>query len=161
MKRPKLTRILFALALLGLAIQLIPYGWNHDNPAVAAEPAWNAPRTRELFFRACGDCHSNETKWPLYSRIAPVSWLVFRDVQEGRGHLNVSEWNRPQKDAHEAAEELQKDAMPLPIYLPFHPEARLSAAEKAELVAGLAATLGGESNGERAGEADGEEHDDD
>ncbi len=161
MKRPKLTRILFALALLGLAIQLVPYGWNHDNPAVAAEPAWNAPRTRELFFRACGDCHSNETKWPLYSRIAPVSWLVFRDVQEGREHLNVSEWNRPQKDAHEAAEELEKGAMPLPVYLPLHPEARLAPAEKAALVAGLAATLGGEGEGGKGGEAGGEGGEDD
>lgn len=161
MKRPKLTRILFALALLGLAIQLVPYGWNHDNPAVAAEPAWNAPRTRELFFRACGDCHSNETKWPLYSRIAPVSWLVFRDVQEGREHLNVSEWNRPQKDAHEAAEELEKSAMPLPVYLPLHPEARLAPAEKAALVAGLAATLGGEGEGGKGSEAGGEGGEDD
>jgi len=161
MKRPKLSRVLLLLAALGLAIQLVPYGWNQANPAVAAEPTWDKPRTRELFFRACADCHSNETKWPLYSRIAPVSWLVYNDVQEGREHLNVSEWNRPQKDAHEAAEELQKGAMPLPIYLPLHPEARLSAAEKAELVAGLAATLGDERNGERAGKVDGEEHDDD
>ena len=101
MKRPKLSRVLLVLAALGLAIQLVPYGWNHANPAVAAEPKWDKPRTRELFFRACADCHSNETKWPLYSRIAPVSWLVYNDIQEGREHLNVSEWNRPQKDAHE------------------------------------------------------------
>lgn len=161
MKRPKLARLLLVLAVVGFAIQLVPYGWSHENPAITAEPQWSAPRTRELFFRACGDCHSNETKWPLYSRIAPISWLVYRDVQEGREHLNVSEWNRAQKDAHEAAEELQKGAMPLPIYVPLHPEARLSAAEKAELVAGLAATLGNESHGERSGKLDDEEHDDD
>ena len=156
MKRPKLSRVLLVLAALGLAIQLVPYGWNHANPAVAAEPRWDKPRTRELFFRACADCHSNETKWPLYSRLAPVSWLVYNDIQEGREHLNVSEWNRPQKDAHEAAEELQKGAMPLPIYLPLHPEARLSPAEKAELVAGLAATLGGEGEGAKGGPTGGE-----
>lgn len=161
MKRPRLSRVLLLVAGLLLAIQLVPYGWNHTNPAVVAEPKWDTPRTRELFFRACADCHSNETRWPLYSRVAPVSWLVANDVQEGRGKLNVSEWNRPQKDAHEAAEELQKGEMPLPIYLPLHPRARLSAAEKAELVAGLTATLGSESAGARGGEAGGEDRDDD
>ena len=143
----KRTRLSLALAIAGalfLAIQLVPYGWDHTNPAVVAEPRWDAPRTRELFFRACADCHSNESKWPWYSRVAPVSWLVYNDVQEGREHLDISEWNRPQKDADEAAEKLQEGEMPLPIYLPFHPEARLTAAEKAELVAGLAATLGTE-----------------
>ena len=107
MKRPTLVRSLLVVAVLLLAIQFAPYGWDHTNPAVVAEPKWDTPRTRELFFRACADCHSNETKWPLYSRIAPVSWLVYNDVHEGRSKLNVSEWNRPQKDAHEAAEELQ------------------------------------------------------
>lgn len=161
MKRPRLSRVLLLLAGLLLAIQLVPYGWNHSNPAVVAEPKWDTPRTRELFFRACADCHSNATKWPLYSRVAPVSWLVYNDVQEGRSKLNVSEWNRPQKDAHEASEELQKGAMPLPIYLPLHPEARLSAGEKAELVAGLAATLGGERAGAPGGQAEVEDRDDD
>ncbi|MEO8196477.1 MAG: heme-binding domain-containing protein [Thermoanaerobaculia bacterium] len=153
MKRPTLSRVLLLLAGLLLAIQLVPYGWNHTNRAVVAEPKWDTPRTRELFFRACSDCHSNETKWPLYSRVAPVSWLVYNDVQEGREHLNVSQWNRPQKDAHEAAEQLQKGEMPLPIYLPLHPEARLSAAEKAELVAGLTATLGDKGGREGGGKA--------
>ena len=164
MKRPTLVRSLLVVAVLLLAIQFAPYGWDHTNPAVVAEPKWDTPRTRELFFRACADCHSNETKWPLYSRIAPVSWLVYNDVHEGRSKLNVSEWNRPQKDAHEAAEELQKGAMPLPIYLPLHPQARLSAGEKAELVAGLAATLGSESDGKGPGEMgreSGEQEEDD
>lgn len=164
MKRPRLSRVLLLLAGLLLAIQLVPYGWNHTNPAVVAEPKWDTPRTRELFFRACADCHSNATKWPLYSRVAPVSWLVASDVEEGRSKLNVSEWNRPQKDAHEAAEELQKGAMPLPIYLPLHPDARLSTGEKAELVAGLAATLGSEGGkgpGEQGRESGEKDEDDD
>jgi mono/diheme cytochrome c family protein len=160
MQRPNLSRILLLLAGFLLAIQLVPYGWNHSNPAVVAEPKWDTPRTRELFARACADCHSNETKWPLYSRLAPVSWLVYRDVQEGRETLNVSEWNRPQKDAHEAAEQVQKGEMPPAVYLPLHPEARLSAGEQAELVAGLSATLGGVAGAEAsAGDAD-EDRDD-
>ena len=80
-----------ALALLGfgLAIQLVPYGRDHTNPPVLAEPAWDAPRTRELFFQACKDCHSNETVWPGYASLAPMSWLVQHDVEEGREHFNV------------------------------------------------------------------------
>lgn len=160
MKRPTLARVLTLAAGFFLAIQLIPYGWNHTNPAVVAEPKWDTPRTRELFFRACADCHSNESKWPWYSRVAPVSWLVYHDVQEARENLNASQWNRPQKDADEASEMVQKGEMPLPIYLPLHPEARLSAAEKAELVRGLAATFGTEGGSEGGGEKGDDEDDD-
>jgi mono/diheme cytochrome c family protein len=134
--------------LLGLvaglfgAMQLLPVGAPRDNPPVVAEPAWNSPRTRELFLRTCGDCHSNATVWPWYSRLAPVSWLVASDVANGRRHLNVSEWQLPQRHADEAAEELREGSMPLPIYLVAHPEAKLGAAEKAELLAGLEATFG-------------------
>ncbi len=143
-----------ALALLVafIALQLVPVEGLGSNPPVAQEVAWNSPRTRELYMRACGDCHSNETKWPWYSRVAPVSWRIAEHVRKGRRHLNTSEWNRPQKHAHDAAEELQEGAMPLADYLRFHPEARLSASEKAELVGGLIATLGAR------GEGEGEEH---
>lgn len=144
MKRSDLYRVLAVFGGFFAAVQLVPYGWRQSNPPVVGEPGWDSPRTRELFYRACADCHSNGTNWPWYSRVAPVSWLVIRDVEEGRSHLNVSEWNRPQKDAHEAAEEVREGKMPLPIYLPAHPEARLSAAEKAELVRGLEATFGEE-----------------
>lgn len=135
---------LLAAILVGLfvVIQLLPVGAPRDNPPVVAEPAWDSPRTRELFFRACADCHSNETRWPWYSRVAPVSWLVAHDVQEARRHLNVSEWHLPQLDADEAAEEVREGEMPLPLYLPLHPEARLDEAAKAELIAGLVATFG-------------------
>ena len=150
MKRPDLVRVLAVFGGFFFAIQLVPYGWRRTNPPVVAEPRWDSPRTRVLFSRACSDCHGNQTRWPWYSRLAPVSWLVIKDVEEGRSHLNASEWNRPQKDAHEAAGELRKGAMPLPLYLAAHPEARLSAAEKADLLAGLEATFGGE--GERDGE---------
>ena len=135
---------LIAGVALGLAavLQLLPVGAPRDNPPVRAEPQWSSPRTRELFLRSCGDCHSNETRWPWYSRVAPVSWLVAHDVKGGRGHLNVSEWDRPQKDADEAAEEVRDGEMPLPLYLAAHPGARLSATERAELIAGLEATFG-------------------
>lgn len=144
------------LGLFGV-IQLLPVGAERTNPPVVAEPAWDSPRTRELFVRACADCHSNETRWPWYSKVAPASWLVAYDVAEGREHLNVSEWNRPQKDAHEAAEEVRDGEMPYRGYTLTHPEARFDEATKRELIAGLAATFGTEGNGG----AEGDEPDDD
>src|SRR6478736_5462202 len=87
------------LLLAVVAIQLVPYGPSRVNPAVAGEPAWDSPATRALAKQACFDCHSNETEWPAYSSVAPVSWLVQHDVDEGRAVLNFSEWTRPQKEA--------------------------------------------------------------
>lgn len=136
------------LLALFLAIQLLPLGAERTNPPVVAEPAWDSPRTRELFVVACADCHSNQTRWPWYSKVAPVSWLVAYDVAEGREHLNVSEWNRPQRHADEAAEEVREGEMPYRGYTLTHPEARLDEATRAELVAGLIATFGDEKSGE-------------
>ena len=95
----------FALLGIGLVIQLIPYGRDHENPDVIREPAWDKPQTRELFERACKDCHSNQTEWPWYSSVAPISWLVQSDVEEGRSHFNVSEWGRNENHGDEAAGE--------------------------------------------------------
>ena len=81
--------------------------------------------------RACYDCHSNQTVWPLYSHIAPVSWLVVRDVNQGRAHLNFSEWTRPglegeKPDMGEVCEQVQSGKMPLRSYTLLHPQAKLS-----------------------------------
>jgi hypothetical protein len=118
----------FALAVL---IQLVPYGREHTNPPVTAEPPWPSPEVRALAVRACFDCHSNETRWPWYSHVAPVSWLVQSDTIEGRSEVNFSEWDRPQKEAGESAEVVLNGEMPPIIYLPTHPQARLSTTEKA------------------------------
>ncbi len=139
----KLNKIILILVALLVLIQLIPYGKDHQNPQVIKEPKWDSPKTRELFFRACGDCHSNETKWPWYSNIAPISWLVARDVYEGREHFNVSEWGRKAKnEGDEAYEELKEGEMPMKIYLLAHPEAKLNEQEKEALLSGLKATFG-------------------
>ncbi len=155
------------LVVLGLLvlIQLVPYGRSHPMPAVVQEPAWDSLATRGLFFRACGDCHSNETEWPWYSFVAPVSWLVESDVEEGREHFNVSEWNRERNHGYEAAKEVREGEMPLWFYLPTHPEARLSEAEKQALLAGLVATFGDEEAEDDGGgdvdESEGEDNDED
>ncbi len=131
--------IIIAVVVVGgfLLIQLIPYGHNHTNPPVVQEPQWDSPQTRDLAVRACFDCHSNQSVWPVYSNIAPISWLVQHDVEEGRQRLNFSEWNRPQREARNAGREVQRGDMPDPKYLPLHPAARLTDAEKQALVQGL------------------------
>lgn len=134
----------FAVVILFIVIQFLPVGGDRDNPAVLAEPVWDSPETRATFFRSCADCHSNETEWPWYSYVAPVSWLVTSDVEEGRSEFNVSEWGRAEQHGDEAAEEVEEEKMPLPIYLPLHPEARLSESERAKFVEGLVATFGRE-----------------
>ncbi|MGA9533224.1 MAG: heme-binding domain-containing protein [Anaerolineales bacterium] len=121
------------LVALLLVIQLIPYGRQHTNPPITAEPPWSSSETRALAERACSDCHSNETAWPWYSSVAPVSWLVVHDVQEGRQTLNFSEWDRNQQRLREIAEVLREGEMPPFYYVLQHPGARLSAAERAQL----------------------------
>jgi hypothetical protein len=135
--------ILIGMALvLLLLIQVIPFGRDHTNPPVVSEPNWDSPATRDLAKRACFDCHSNETVWPWYSNVAPVSWLVYRDVVEGRSRLNFSEWNRgSQRGAGEIQEILAEGEMPPFQYLLMHPSAKLSAAEKQALITGLQNSL--------------------
>ena len=123
-------------------IQAVPYGRDHTNPPVIAEPAWDSPATREWAVRACYDCHSNETVWPWYSHVAPMSWLVQRDVDEGREDLNFSEWQREQDEADEAAETVRDGSMPPRQYLLSHSAARLTDTQLDSLARGLAATLG-------------------
>lgn len=132
------------LAVLFIAVQFIPLVGAKINPPVIAESTWDSPQTRALALNVCSDCHSNETAWPWYSNVAPVSWLVIDDTNKGREYLNFSEWNRPQEEAGEAAETVRDSSMSLPVYLIEHPEARLSEQEKALLVQGLQRTLGGE-----------------
>lgn len=127
---------------LALGIQLVPYGRNHTNPAVLAEPNWDSPQTKQLAQRACFDCHSNETVWTWYSNIAPVSWLIVHDVEEGRSRLNFSEWNHLQGEGiEEAGEVIMEGEMPPAQYLLLHPNATLSSTEKEQLVRGLEATM--------------------
>jgi hypothetical protein len=92
--------------------------------------------------QACFDCHSNETEWPAYARIAPASWLVQYDVTEGRAVLNFSEWQRPQEKSKDAAEELLEGEMPPAMYRLMHPHARLRDADRDRLARGLARSLG-------------------
>jgi hypothetical protein len=129
-----------ALAAGFVVAQAVPYGWSHVNPGVAAEPAWDSPETRALAVRACFDCHSNATDWPWYSNIAPISWLSYNHVAEGRSILNFSEWGRAQ-NTREVDETIREGSMPPLYYRVLHPSARLTDAEKTTLIDGLRATF--------------------
>ncbi len=139
----RIAKVLAFLVCLIAVMQLVPYGRSHTNPPVVGEPKWDSPRTRELAQRACFDCHSNETKWPWYSHVAPLSWVVQRDVDIGRTVINFSEWPvRDYEIAHEAGTSVIRGDMPLLKYRWLHPEARLTDDELVELARGLSATFG-------------------
>ena len=105
------------------------------NPPVTGEI--DAPAdVKAVLERSCYDCHSNRTVWPWYSRVAPMSWLVHRDVMEGRRHVNFSEWDKVPADKRArriaaCGREVKSGDMPLWFYLPLHPSAKLSDADKA------------------------------
>lgn len=128
-------------AVLGVVIQFVPYGRDHTNPPVVEEPVWDTEQTRDLAVAACFDCHSNETEWPWYSNVAPISWALQRDVDEGRDELNFSEWHLEQ-EGDEAAETVRDGSMPPWQYTLTHSEAQLSDTDVGALEAGLAATFG-------------------
>lgn len=133
--------ILLAVGLV-VAIQLVPVWLVQTNPPVLAEPNWDSDATRALAKSACFDCHSNETVWPWYSKVAPVSWLITKDTLDGRRELNFSEWGRGRSaELDEVEEVIREGKMPLPVYLPLHPEANLSEAEREQLIAGLLQSL--------------------
>lgn len=140
--RRVIVRAAVVVVVLLVVIQAVPYGRNHTNPPLRAEPKWDSARTRQLAVDACFACHSNQTRWPWYSSVAPVSWLTQHDVEDGRRILNFSEWDRPNASG-EAAEAVREGSMPPLQFKILHPEARLSDAEKQELIRGLEATLGG------------------
>lgn len=161
-------KIVGGLAIVGvialIGIQFVPV--QRTNPPVVSEPQWDSPETKALAERACFDCHSNQTKWPWYSYVAPASWLVADHVEEGRDKLNFSEWGMARggegeegeedetyegreggergegDEPDEIVEEVEEGKMPIPSYLLLHPEARLSPAETQALIAGLKATFG-------------------
>jgi hypothetical protein len=121
-------KILILMVLIVVLSQLIPI--NRTNPPVTAKLVASQD-VNEIFSRSCFDCHSNETVWPWYSWIAPISWLVAVDVYEGRDHLNISIWGeysteKQTKLKKEIRETIKDGEMPPFQYLLAHPDARLS-----------------------------------
>ena len=130
-----------ALLLVFIAIQAIPYGRTTSNPSVISEPEWDIPATRDLAVRACFDCHSNETHWPWYSRVAPVSWWTLSHVEEGRDDLNFSEWSWDYDEIDEIAESVMEGEMPPNYYTLIPGKRKLSERERENLIRGLISTF--------------------
>lgn len=100
-----MTRWLRRLVLLGIvafAVQLVPWGWRHSDPPVRADAPWPDAQVASIARASCHARHGNETDWPLYSDVAPASWLVRRDVDSGPDELNFPEWGE-EGDADDAA----------------------------------------------------------
>lgn len=122
---------LVAVAVLLIGIQLVPV--DRSNPPVTGEVA--APEeVMTVLEESCYDCHSHETRWPWYAYVAPVSWLVAHDVEEGREHLNFSAWASYDTEdvadhMEEIWEEVEEGKMPLDKYVWLHRDARLTDAD--------------------------------
>jgi hypothetical protein len=134
-----LKKTVLSLVLLFILFQFVPV--QRTNPSVEADLQANPP-IRALLKKACFDCHSNETVWPWYSRIAPVSWLIAMDVKKGRGHLNFSSWElMSAEDKSFAARlirhEVESGGMPLKPYTLIHRNAVLTNADKQMIYAWL------------------------
>jgi hypothetical protein len=129
------------LGLLAVAVllQLVPYGRDHTNPPVTQDAPWPDGRSRELATAACYDCHSNQTHWAPQSFVAPFSWLVARDVSQGREALNFSTWDSDDGEADDAADAVADAEMPPRRYVLAHPDAALSETERQVLIEALEA----------------------
>ena len=152
--RRALTPVLIAGVAAFAVIQLVPYGWSHSNPPVTGAPPWPNAEAERLARAACYDCHSNETEWPVYSYVAPMSWLVRYDVDRGRDATNFSTWGAEEDDAHDAAEAVEDGSMPPDRYVRLHSDARLSPAERQALIDALGAMDRGGGNSGPGGGGD-------
>jgi hypothetical protein len=131
-----------ALIAVLLIIQLIPANLpeitdNNTDDLLANNSL--SQNIEEILRSSCYDCHSNETVYPWYSYVAPVSFLVARDTRKGRKHLNFSEWeslSKPDKAEalDELSEEVEEGEMPMKIYPITHPDARLSDKQREALI---------------------------
>ena len=131
-----------ALVAIFTLMQCVPYGRTHANPPATREPQWDSAHTRDLVKRACFDCHSNETRWPWYANVAPMSWVVQSDVESARTIVNFSEWNVELYPlAPYSGSSVRTGNMPPDQYRVAHPEANLTRDELTELARGLDATL--------------------
>jgi hypothetical protein len=149
------TLLLNAALILGvaLAIQLIPVP--RTNPPERRAPQWASDEVRALTEQACFDCHSSRTEWPWYARLAPVSWVLWYDVTEGREALDFTDWDRHADDeqvdpadpfppptlSERIEAEIRSGEMPPGTYRLINADARLSDAQKEFLIEGLIQTV--------------------
>ena len=131
------TKKISVVLVIGLvAMQFIPV--ERSNPSDRSRPA-APPEIETILRRACYDCHSNETRWRWYAGIAPISFLLVRDVKEGRREVNFSIWDRYDQGRRarklkEIIKEVEEGGMPPWYYIPVHPDAKLSQSDREAIV---------------------------
>jgi cytochrome c551/c552 len=131
------TKKIFIVLVIGLfAMQFIPV--ERSNPSDRGQSA-APPEVETILRRACYDCHSNETQWRWYARIAPISFLLVRDVNGGRRELNFSIWDRYEtrrkaRKLKEIVKEVEQGNMPPWYYTPVHPDAKLAQGDREAVV---------------------------
>ena len=135
--------VVITVVALGVS-QLVPV--SRTNPPVQTTLQWDSAQTKDLAYRACMDCHSNETAWPWYDTIAPASWLAVSHINDGRRQMNLSELNnvpaaRIANMTNDIQREIQNGTMPTKDYALIHQESRLTAEERQKLIQGFQATL--------------------
>lgn len=141
--------IVGGIAVIGLAIQLVPNelpSVENTNPADLIGSGIVEGEVAGLLKTACYDCHSNETKYPWYSHVAPVSWLVAKDTREGREELNFSTWQEYDmmeklKKLDDLVIEVKEGEMPMKIYTVIHSEARLTDAQRQLIITWAESTM--------------------
>jgi hypothetical protein len=163
----KFKNVLLVLAAVLVAIQFIqidktnpPYNAEGDFMQMEQPPQ----NVAHILKGACYDCHSNETKYPWYTSVAPLSWWIKKHINEGRKHLNFSTWadlseKKKQHKMKEAIEEVEKGEMPLGSYTLMHPEAKLNNSDKALVLDWLKGKYGGNEGHEAEGEHGEGKHD--
>ena len=134
----RIWRVFRWLLLIGVGLFIVGQfiGPAKTNPSIEPSHALEAhmqldPKLTAILDRSCIDCHSNKTRWPWYSNVAPVSWFVIDHVNHGRSHLNFSEWGtydtrRQRELLNQSCAEVKGGAMPLSSYTPLHPGSKLT-----------------------------------
>jgi Haem-binding domain len=152
----KLLRIaIVAGVVVFVGMQLVPVKHIGENPPDRFKMD-APPEVLAIMKRACFDCHTNETRWPIYTRVAPGSWLMARDVHNGREHMNFSEWGDADEstrrtDLENAWEQVEEGHMPPWFYIyPLHLDARLSDSDKATLKSYFLKDAGKPKEGDKA-----------
>ena len=144
----KLRFSLWFVLVIFIAIQFVPLNKENPNSEMAMDilEVTKAPEEVQNVIRnSCYDCHSNETKWPWYAQVAPVSFIIINHVEEGRDHVNFSEWASYNDEDHinilkEMKKEVEKNGMPLKSYVILHHNATINA-EKKDLILSWIADL--------------------
>ncbi len=142
MNRARVKKVL--LALVGFLVVIQIFQPRRTNPPVVPSRSLTAhvhvpEDVYSALFRSCGDCHSSQTRWPWYSHIAPLSWVITDDVNEGRRHMNFEDWEalKDPKQANDRligiCEEIKQKGMPPFSYRLVHKRLRLKPQEIASL----------------------------